>query len=110
MKWMLPAVACLAAQTAAFGQTADIADRIDALGPETCADSDLPCVTLDVPRNHLGNDPEATLPITFAVSLATEDAKGTLIYELELLAITKEHCHCIICVHPPIRHCERSNI
>jgi pimeloyl-ACP methyl ester carboxylesterase len=80
MKWTVLPIVLLAMHTAAYGEGFDLRDRIDALGPTDCADSDLRCVTLNVPRNHLGNDPDATLPITFAVSLATDPAKGTLIY------------------------------
>ncbi len=80
MKWVLPIAALLAMHTTASGQGLSLAQRIEPLGPTLCADSDLTCVTLTVPRNHFANDPDATLPITFAISLASEPAKGTLIY------------------------------
>ncbi len=59
---------------------AELADVINALGAEPCQASSLACVTLTVPRDHRANDPSATIEITFAVSLASEDSKGILFY------------------------------
>jgi pimeloyl-ACP methyl ester carboxylesterase len=57
-----------------------LSDRLDALGAKSCEDSSFQCVTLDVPLDHFANDPEQTLPITFAVSLASEPSEGILFY------------------------------
>jgi pimeloyl-ACP methyl ester carboxylesterase len=80
MKWYLPVFAALALPIMAYGQGLNFAEQIDTLNPTPCADSDLTCVTLMMPRNHFANDPDAKLPVTFAISLATEPSKGTLIY------------------------------
>ena len=66
----------LAGQTVA--QT--LANRLDALGAEPCADNGLTCLTLQVPRDHFGNDTSQTIPITFAVSLASEPSAGVVFY------------------------------
>jgi pimeloyl-ACP methyl ester carboxylesterase len=58
----------------------DMASRIESLGARPCEDSSFQCVTLDVPLNHLANDPDKTLPITFAISLASEPSEGILFY------------------------------
>jgi pimeloyl-ACP methyl ester carboxylesterase len=61
-------------------QDASIIPFVDALGSQPCQDSDFTCVTMMLPRDHFANDPTATLPITFAISLASEPDAGTLIY------------------------------
>lgn len=53
---------------------------LDSLGAAPCDLGALTCVTLPVPRDHFANDQSATIPITFAVSLATEPSKGIVIY------------------------------
>ncbi len=80
MKWYLTFIAALALHSPAAAQEGDLAPLIDAMGGGDCADGDLTCVTMMMPRNHFANDPDVSLPITFAVSLATEPSKGTLIY------------------------------
>lgn len=54
---------------------------LETLGAADCEEAEgLTCVTLTVPRDHRANDPENTLEITFAISLATDDSKGLLFY------------------------------
>ncbi|NJM82743.1 MAG: alpha/beta fold hydrolase [Tabrizicola sp.] len=55
-----------------------LAERLDTLGAAPCENALLTCVTLPVPRDHRANDPDQTLDITFAVSLATEESLGQL--------------------------------
>ncbi len=55
---------------------------INDLGPAACADSSLICVKIDVPRDHSANDTSQTIPITFAVSFASVESKGILIYSV----------------------------
>ncbi len=50
------------------------------LGAAPCALGALRCVTLKVPRDHLANDPDATIDVTFAISLASKASKGILLY------------------------------
>ncbi|MGL4319578.1 MAG: alpha/beta fold hydrolase, partial [Paracoccaceae bacterium] len=50
------------------------------MGSQPCEDSAFTCVTMMLPRDHFANDPDATIPITFAVSLAYEPGAGTMIY------------------------------
>ncbi|MGL5009806.1 MAG: alpha/beta hydrolase [Paracoccaceae bacterium] len=64
----------------AFAQDSSITPFIDAMGSQPCMDSDFTCITMMLPRDHFANDPDATLPITFAISLATEPGAGTMIY------------------------------
>lgn len=45
-----------------------------------CEASSLPCTTLTVPLNHRANDPDQTIDITFALSFATVESRGTLFY------------------------------
>lgn len=61
-------------------QDSSITPFIDSMGSQPCADSNFTCVTMMLPRDHFANDPDSTIPITFAVSLATEPGAGTLIY------------------------------
>ena len=73
-------IAALALGTPVFAQDSSIIPFIDAMGSQPCEDSAFTCVTMPLPRDHFANDPDATLPITFAISLATEPGAGTLIY------------------------------
>ena len=57
-----------------------LAERLAELGATPCEQGSLTCLSIAVPRDHLANDPGETLDVTFAVSLATEESKGTLIY------------------------------
>ncbi|WP_189410643.1 alpha/beta fold hydrolase [Neogemmobacter tilapiae] len=54
-------------------------DALAALDAQPCVDSDLICVTLPMPLDHAANDPDSTVPVTFAVHMAP-DPQGTLIY------------------------------
>ena len=53
---------------------------LTSLGAGPCDVGELTCVSIPVPRDHFANDQSETLDITFAVSLATEPSKGTIIY------------------------------
>jgi pimeloyl-ACP methyl ester carboxylesterase len=78
---MRHAVLCAAALAlAAPAARAELADALPALGAAPCEIGGLTCVTLTVPRDHRANDPTITMDITFAVSLASEDSKGTLFF------------------------------
>lgn len=74
------AIFCLALLPQQMLAQGTLADRIGALGAKPCAAGSLSCVTLTVPRNHFGNDPDATMEITFAISLASKVSKGILFY------------------------------
>ena len=63
-----------------IAQAQGLQDVIEKMGAERCADSSLLCVTIEVPRDHFANDPSKTLPITFAVSPASEQSEGILFY------------------------------
>ncbi|MES2143688.1 MAG: alpha/beta fold hydrolase [Pseudomonadota bacterium] len=63
-----------------IAQAQGLQDVIEKMGAERCADSSLLCVTIEVPRDHFANDPSETLPITFAVSPASEQSEGILFY------------------------------
>lgn len=73
---------CVALNAAlpATAQDSGITPFVDAMGSQPCTDSDFTCITMMLPRDYFGNDPGATLPITFAISLATDPGAGTLIY------------------------------
>jgi pimeloyl-ACP methyl ester carboxylesterase len=73
-------IAALAFLSPAHAEEANIAPLVDAMGSKPCLDSDFTCVTMMLPRDHFANAPDASLPVTFAISLATEPSKGTLIY------------------------------
>ncbi len=45
-----------------------------------CDLSGLSCTTLTLPLDHLGNDPEKTIDITFALSFASVESRGILFY------------------------------
>ena len=76
----LPLAAALSALALPAIAQDTLAKRLDALGATECADSSLTCLTLAVPRDHLGNDPDDTIIITFAISLATEPSEGIMFY------------------------------
>ena len=58
----------------------DLAARLDALGAVPCTESDLTCVTVSAPLNHFGNDPAATIDITYSVHVAPVTSYGTIFY------------------------------
>jgi pimeloyl-ACP methyl ester carboxylesterase len=58
----------------------DLQEMLTDLGAEPCEDSSLLCVTIDAPKDHFANDASDTLPVTFAVSLASEPSAGILFY------------------------------
>ena len=45
-----------------------------------CELSNLSCTTLTLPLDHLANDPEKTIDITFALSFASIESRGILFY------------------------------
>ncbi|MBM3616644.1 MAG: alpha/beta hydrolase [Alphaproteobacteria bacterium] len=57
-----------------------LSDRLTALGGAKCADSDLICLTLPMPIDRRANDPDQTVDITLAISLASEESKGVLFF------------------------------
>ncbi len=71
---------CIMAISPGLAQAQVLADIVTRLGAESCEDSSLLCLTIDVPRDHFANDPSQTLPITFAISPATEASEGILFY------------------------------
>ncbi len=73
-------IAALTIAQPALAQEPSITPFIDAMGSQPCLDSDFTCVTMMLPRDHFANDPDSTIPITFAVSLASDPGAGTLIY------------------------------
>ena len=73
-------IALIALGLPAAAQNQSLAERLADLGAGDCVDSGLTCLTLAVPRDHLGNDPDDIINITFAVSLATEPSKGIVFY------------------------------
>ncbi len=58
--------------------TAGTPDRLDALGGESCPDSDFTCVTLEVPLDHFGGGDETT-EVVFAVLPATGEREGVFV-------------------------------
>jgi pimeloyl-ACP methyl ester carboxylesterase len=53
---------------------------LDKLDAHRCKDSKLTCVTIDVPLDHLSNDPAGRLDIDFAVHFASKHSHGLLVY------------------------------
>lgn len=47
-----------------------------------CDLSELSCTTLTLPLDHLANDPDKTIDITFALSFATIESQGILFYQV----------------------------
>ncbi|MCU0802300.1 MAG: alpha/beta hydrolase [Rhodobacteraceae bacterium] len=82
MRFLPSLVAALSLLTpfAIQAQDQSIVPFVDAMGSQPCVDSEFTCVTMQLPRDHFANDPTATLPVTFAISLATDPGAGTLIY------------------------------
>ena len=76
----LTVFAALTIALPALAQESSITPFIDAMGSQPCMDSDFTCVTMQLARDHFANDPANTMPITFAISLATDPGAGTLIY------------------------------
>jgi pimeloyl-ACP methyl ester carboxylesterase len=66
--------------TGAFAQDNPLARKLENLGAEPCDLGELTCLTISVPLNHFANDPDQTIDVTFAVSLATEHSAGLLFY------------------------------
>jgi pimeloyl-ACP methyl ester carboxylesterase len=79
-KILFAASLALAATSALAQDERPLADILTDLGAAPCDTGELTCVTLSVPKDPQANDPEATLDITFAVSLATGDSKSVLFY------------------------------
>jgi hypothetical protein len=59
-----------------------LTETLEKLGAKPCEDSSLVCVTLKTPKNHFGNDPSDSLPITFAISPASEPSEGIVFYAI----------------------------
>lgn len=83
---LLSCLAVLAAQSVLPGparaQDQGLAEHLGAPGAGECTESGLTCATLQVPRDHLANDPDDTIPVAFAVSLATEPSAGIQFYSV----------------------------
>jgi pimeloyl-ACP methyl ester carboxylesterase len=45
-----------------------------------CEQSSLSCTTMTMPLDHQANDPSQTIDITFALSFASEESRGILVY------------------------------
>jgi pimeloyl-ACP methyl ester carboxylesterase len=73
---------CFAGISPGLGQAQGLAEIVTKLGAETCEDSSLLCLTIDVPLDHFANDPSKTLPITFAISPAAEASEGIMFYAI----------------------------
>lgn len=68
----------LALPSGGLGQS--LTERLDELGAQPCEVGELTCVTIGVPMDHRANAPGRMLDITFAVSLATDESAGLLLY------------------------------
>lgn len=77
-RFLLTAAISVAAAGAASAAES-LADTLAQMGAAPCETGALTCVTLDMPLDRSSNDPE-TIPISFAVSLASGDSKGVLFY------------------------------
>jgi pimeloyl-ACP methyl ester carboxylesterase len=75
---LIAAICLFCAATSASAE--GLAEYLDALGGEPCGDSGMTCVTVKTPLNHFGNDPSATIDITYSVSLAGGKSYGTIFY------------------------------
>jgi len=73
---------CGAVGSAFADETAavDLKAAIEKLGAVPCATGSLTCVSIEVPLDHRANDPSKKLKLTFAVSFASEQSKGVLLY------------------------------
>ena len=52
---------------------------LEALGGETCPDSDFTCVTIEMPLDHFDDSNEEKIEVTFAVQPATGDSQGAFV-------------------------------
>lgn len=77
MRHALFALGLLASPALAETSLSDAASGLD-LFP--CELGGLTCTTLTVPLDHRANDPSQTLDITFALSFATNESQGILLY------------------------------
>ena len=55
-------------------------DRTSGMELFPCELSSLSCTTMQMPLDHRANDPSKTIDITFALSFASVESKGTLFY------------------------------
>jgi pimeloyl-ACP methyl ester carboxylesterase len=62
----------------AYSQT--MAEAFTAIGAELCEDSDLLCVSVEVPLNHFDPVVGETIQITYALSPAAEESLGLMVY------------------------------
>ena len=67
-------------KSAANSGSSSLESALDRLGTHRCKDSKLTCVTINVPYDHLSNDPKGRLDIDFAVHFANKRSRGLLIY------------------------------
>ncbi len=74
--------AVILALLAGVVQAQTLSETLEKLGAEPCEDSSFLCVTLEMPKNHFGNDPSDSLPITFATSPASEPSEGIVFYAI----------------------------
>jgi pimeloyl-ACP methyl ester carboxylesterase len=74
------AILVMMATSAGVARAQDLQKMLTDLGAEPCEDSSLLCLTIDAPKDHFANDPSDTLPMTFAVSPASEPSTGILFY------------------------------
>jgi pimeloyl-ACP methyl ester carboxylesterase len=71
------AVVCLAGTA----KSADsLKTTVERMGAAPCRIGNLTCVSIEVPRDHRANAPGPTLKIEFAVSFASRESKGLLVY------------------------------
>ena len=78
MRHALFALALLAAPA----QAQSLYEAASGLDLFPCDLSALSCTTLTLPLDHLANDPEKTIDITFALSFATVESRGILFYQV----------------------------
>lgn len=57
-----------------------MAEAFTAIGAEVCDDSDLLCVSVEVPLNHFDPVVGETIQITYALSPAAEESLGLMVY------------------------------
>jgi pimeloyl-ACP methyl ester carboxylesterase len=67
-------------KSASNSGSSSLESALDRLGAHRCKDSKLTCVTINVPYDHLSNDPKGRLDIDFAVHFASKQSRGLLIY------------------------------
>ena len=78
MRHALFALALLAAPA----QAQSLYEAASGLDLFPCDLSALSCTTLTLPLDHLANDPQKTIDITFALSFATVESRGILFYQV----------------------------